>query len=74
MITLMVKNLKSGLCRLCILVVALLMLFWGVPEFYGALAGDNEGDDLKELTEPLRVEAVPDPSNLSAWFNYIDVH
>lgn len=74
MITVTVKNLKSGFGRICFLVIVVIALFWGVPKFYGVLAeGSSEGDDLKELTEPLRVEAVPNPSNLSAWFNYIDV-
>lgn len=74
MITLTIKNFKTVFSRLCLLVIVVIALFWGVPKFYGVLAeGSSEGDDLKELTEPLRVEATPDPSNLSAWFNYIDV-
>lgn len=74
MISLTIRNFKRGFGRLCLLAIVLSVLFWGVPKFYGVLAEGSGEDDLKELTEPLRVEAVPDPSNLSAWFNYIDVN
>ncbi|MEG1095966.1 MAG: hypothetical protein RR219_02225 [Clostridiales bacterium] len=73
MISITIKNFKSAFCRICILTLVVALVFWGVPKFYNAMAeGEKDVDDLRELTEPLRVQANPNVNDVSAWFNSID--
>lgn len=60
------KGLRAAVGTLCVAVVILAALCWGLPRIY-ALLGAEGDDEFRELEDPVRVEAAPDPENTADW-------